>query len=237
MSDPQEVKRITEVYEDYQSDERTRARWDLDNPGNRMEWDRRRTLMQTMLDEHGVRPLSKKRILDIGCGRGRVLAEFRDLGVPASHLYGIDLLEDRIEQAKAAQPSMNFSCGNAQALEFADEHFDIVLLFTVFSSILDAAMRHNIAAEVGRVLKASGAVVIYDFRINNPNNPNTKAIGKADLLELFPASAFRIDARSTTLLPPLARRLGSTTRLLYPWLCRIPWLRTHYLSIIRKQAA
>jgi hypothetical protein len=50
--------------------------------------------------------------------------------------------------------------------------------------------------------------------------------------ELFPK--LRTNLRTITLLPPLARRLGRFTPILYPMLSAIPILRTHYLGLLVK---
>jgi hypothetical protein len=47
---------------------------------------------------------------------------------------------------------------------------------------------------------------------------------------LFPGSAIR--EQPITLLPPLARRLGATTPVLYEMLHTVPWLRSHLLTVI-----
>ena len=43
---------------------------------------------------------------------------------------------------------MNFQCGNAEKLPYADSLFDMILCFTVFTSIFDKTMKHNIAKDL-----------------------------------------------------------------------------------------
>jgi hypothetical protein len=105
---------------------------------------------------------------------------------------------------------------------------DMVLLFTVFSSILDHRMAENVATEVRRVLKPGGAVLWYDFRYDNPSNPHTRGMTKRHIRRLFPG--FTLNLRTITSLPPLARRLGRATSWLYPVLAAGPFLRTHYAA-------
>jgi hypothetical protein len=45
-------------------------------------------------------------------------------------------------------------------------------------------------------------------------------------------SGAQVSARSLTLLPPLARRLGPVAPKLYPPLHAVPVLRSHYLAIV-----
>lgn len=227
----QEVKRIQQVYRHYQ-EAPEQAKRDLTNPGNYAMLHERQSALQLVLAEHGLLPLTSHRVLDLGCGHGGVLASLLDLGAQPHNLYGIDLLPDRIEAARRAYPDIRFACGNAEHLDFQDACFDLVLLFTVFSSILDDGMAHNIAHEVRRVLKPSGAVLWYDFRYNNPWNPHVRGMTKWHIRQFFPD--FEMHLRTITLLPPLARRMGRLTPVLYPLLAAIPPLRTHYLGLLRK---
>ena len=126
-------------------------------------------------------------------------------------------------------------CANAEQLGFPDTSFDLVLLFTVFSSILNEQMSCNVAYEVSRVLRPGGAVLWYDFRYNNPRNPNVRGMTKRYIETLFPGLHMRL--HTITLLPPLARRLGRLTPVLYPVLAAIPPLRTHYLGVLVKLVA
>src|SRR5687767_11514213 len=104
---------------------------------------------------------------------------------------------------------MNFQEANAEALLFANGFFDLVAVFTVFTSILDSRMARNLSREINRVLRSGGAVVWYDLRMNNPLNPHVRGVSRKGIRELFPD--FRSRLVSITLVPPLARRWGSLT--------------------------
>ena len=56
-----------------------------------------------------------------------VLRDFIKYGAKSKYLYGIDLLEDRIEIAKDISPNINFKCGDASNLPFEDEYFNVVV--------------------------------------------------------------------------------------------------------------
>jgi ubiquinone/menaquinone biosynthesis C-methylase UbiE len=142
------------------------------------------------------------------------------------------LREDSVREAKKRFSGMPFLVANAVYLPFRDHNFDLVFLFTVFSSILCSNMAHNMATEIMRVLKPEGAVVWYDFRFNNPQNPHVRGMNKKAIQNLFPR--YRLELHEVTVLPQLARRLGRWTQILYPVLSTIPLLRTHYLGLIRK---
>jgi SAM-dependent methyltransferase len=231
-SETEEVARLRRTYQTYREGDLAGCRWSHTNPGNRAMVQERRKVMKSLLAIRGFLPLMGKRVLDVGCGTGGELAFFLTWDAEAENLCGIDLLPERIEAARSAHPELAFSCGNAEFLNFADGAFDMVLLFTVLSSILDPAMARNLCAEVARVLNPGGAVLFYDFRFHNPYNPNVRGVTRRKLSLLFPG--FGMYALSLTLLPPLARRLGRWTETLYPILASAPFLRTHNLGLLIK---
>jgi SAM-dependent methyltransferase len=227
-----EVERLARVYRSYAEDAAVQHQWDGRNPGNRAIFAERQRLVGRMLQSHGLSSLEQRVILEVGCGAGSVLAGLQRWGAQPCNLYGVDLLSHRIERARKRYPEINFQCANAERLDFDAGAFDLVLLFTVFSSILEPAMAANVAGEVHRVLASGGAVLWYDFRYDNPRNPHVRGMGKREIRDLFPD--FKVDLRTLTLLPPLARRLGPATSILYPLLSVLPLLRTHYLGVLIK---
>ena len=162
------------------------------------------------------------------------LAWLGELGAAHSQLVGVDLLPDRVAAAKREHPDIEFHVGNAEHLEFPDASFDMVMAFTVFSSIFDESMARNIAAEIVRVMRPGGALLWYDVRYDSVSNKNVHAVKATRLHSLFPT--LHGELVKVTLLPPLARRLGPLTRLAYPVLTRVPPLRSHLLGLLRKPA-
>ena len=227
-----EAERLRAVYHGYRKSQTVQARWSGANPGNRAIVRERTRALAHVLHGAGLLPLAQRRILDVGCGSGQVLASLTQWGAVPDRLYGLDLLSDRIRAARQQFPDIRFCRANAERLGFPDSAFDLVLLFTVFTSILDDRMARSVAREVERVLKPGGAVVWYDFRYDNPRNPNVRGMTKAAIRSLF--ADLELKLQMVTLLPPLARRLGRATPVLYPLLGRIPLLRTHYLGLLIK---
>jgi ubiquinone/menaquinone biosynthesis C-methylase UbiE len=234
MATNSEVDRLRAVYDSYDRDVQIQAQWSPCNPGNQAIEAERDRCLRRMLAAAGLLPLTNRRILELGCGSGKVLAGLTHWGAVPRHLYGIDLLPEQIDAARHAFPKVQFQTGNAEQLPFADQFFDLVLLFTVFTSVLNRQMAQNIACEVLRVLKIGGAAVWYDFRFRNPRNPHVRAMTRRKIQALFPT--FEPQLRTVTLLPPLARRLGPATSLLYPVLAGFPPLRTHYMGLLWKRS-
>jgi len=188
-----------------------------------------------VLKDSGIVSLNDLRILDVGCGAGGTLRTFNRYGVPSRNLFGIDLLPDRVETCRRLCPTIDVLCGSAAALPFEDESFDLVSQFTLFDTILEKDVRRRIAGEMMRVVRKDGAIIWYDFRVNNPRNPDVRAIGRKEIRELFPGCTIRL--RSVTLAPPIARLVAPRAWLLATALEAMPFLRTHYIGLIRKPGA
>ncbi|MFV9507762.1 MAG: class I SAM-dependent methyltransferase [Oscillochloridaceae bacterium umkhey_bin13] len=228
---PYETERLARVYADYANDAATRARWDGRNPGNAAIVAERQRSIRALLAAAGLLPLAGRRILEIGCGSGGVLSSLLALGAQPEDLYGVDLLPDRVAMAAQRLPCSHVQVANAEALPFPAARFELIAIFTVFSSILDPAMRRNVASEVRRVLRPGGAVLWYDFRYNNPRNPHVRGVTRPQIAALFPDLTLQL--QRITLLPPLARRLGALTPWLYAPLAGVPLLRTHEVGVLR----
>jgi ubiquinone/menaquinone biosynthesis C-methylase UbiE len=232
METRREVERLAGVYREYARTGAPRTRWSLDNAGNRAIAAERRARIRTLLAARGMPPLGACDILDVGCGTGDVLAELVSLGARPARCHGVDLRPDAIDVARSRHAAIRFEPGNAESLPVGDACVDLVLAFTVFTSILDATMAERVAAEMTRVLRPRGAVLWYDFRYDNPANPHVRGVGRRRIARLFPGLTPHLE--SLTVLPPLARRLGKTTPWAYPLLARVSPLRTHYLGLLRR---
>ena len=127
---------------------------------------------------------------------------------------------------------MTIRCGNASQLALPDAAFDLVFQSTVFTSILDGRTKQQIAGEMLRVVRSDGLIVWYDYHVNNPSNPDVRAVKKREIHELFPRCY--IELHRTTLAPPLGRWIAPRSWLLACFLENIPFLCTHYIGIIRK---
>ncbi len=230
-----EVQRLRAVYRQYAEQNLAASKWSPHNRGNQAIIRERDWLLAKLLDKAGLLPLGQRRVLDVGCGTGGVLAGFQHWGATPKNLVGVDLLAERISMAQRSFPDMSFQQANAEDLPFSDSSFDLIVLYTVLSSVLSAEMSLHIVRQVARVLRPGGAIAWYDFRIRNPFNPQVRGITRRRLAGLLPG--FELRLLPVTLLPPLARRLGPFTPWLYPLLAAVPWLRTHYVGLLLKPAS
>ena len=182
----------------------------------------------------GLVDLAGLEILDVGCGSGWWLRMLSEWGGTTSHLHGVDLLEDRIDKAKAlSPPEMDFRVSNSWPLPYSDGSMDICAASTVFSSILASSARLALAQEMGRVLRIGGWIMVFDYAVSDPRNPDTIGIGRSEIQRLFSELEFAHTKR-LILAPPLLRRLP---RYLL-WLANgieicMPFLCTHRLYLLR----
>jgi ubiquinone/menaquinone biosynthesis C-methylase UbiE len=79
---------------------------------------------------HAVAHLAGKRVLEIGCGEGRLTWRYAHT---AARVIGIDLDPARLRVAQRecppeVRPKLSFSLADSQALPFPDEAFDAAIL-------------------------------------------------------------------------------------------------------------
>ncbi len=194
----------------------------------------RRRRAAGLLHRAGVFPSAMTPCLEVGYGRLGWLGDLISWGVRETSLAGIELDKVRAAQAQAALPAADLRIGDASALPWADGHFPLVVTSTVFTSVLDLELRRRLANEIQRVMVPGGALLWYDFRVNNPRNPNVRGIGRKELEALFPTLSGSV--RTLTLAPPLLRRIVPWSHLLATLLEAIAPLRTHLLAVLLKPA-
>jgi 2-polyprenyl-3-methyl-5-hydroxy-6-metoxy-1,4-benzoquinol methylase len=104
------------------------------------------------------------RVLDVGCGRGRILQRLAT-AYPNSRFVGIDLSEDAVSYARAQAAGLRNIEYIAKDLSDFDrtaepEAFDFV---TTFDAIHDQAKPLNVLKGIRRTLKADGVYLMQDI--------------------------------------------------------------------------
>ena len=145
----------------------------------------------------------------------------------------MDLLENRIGPASRLSPNLQFLCADAAQLPFREASFQLVLQFMLLTSVLDNPFKQAIAREIARVLPSGGRLLWYDFAYDNPNNPDVRGIGCAEIKRLFPG--WRIRLRRITVAPPLGRLIGRLSPTVYYALASMRLLCTHYIGLLEKR--
>lgn len=201
------------------------------NPAALFALQQRQRQTLRLLRQIGLRDLKGLQILEMGCGSGGVLIEYLACGARPENLHGLDLLPDRLEEARRRLPVSPLICADGQRLPYPDASFDLALQYTAFSSLLDDQVKRRIAGELLRTLRPGGWLIWYDFWLN-PSNPQARGIRPAEVRRLFPGC--RIIFRRTTLAPPLARPLVPRSWPLALLLESLTVFNTHYLAALQK---
>ena len=158
------------------------------------------------------------------------------MGADPGRLTGLELRPERYAAARRALPAAT-TLWLGDALQAPEslvplQSQDVVLQSTVFSSLLDNSFQQRLAAAMWAWLKPGGAVLWYDFTINNPRNPDVRGVPLRRLRQLFPQG--RISAQRVTLAPPLARLVCRWHPACYTLFNSLPLLRTHVLAWAHK---
>lgn len=178
-------------------------------------------------------PVADWRVAEVGCGAGGNLMDMLRLGLRPQHLTGIELLPERLDAARAALPSqVRLLAGDASQAGIEPGSQDLVMQSTVFSSILDDGLQQRLAQAMWRWLKPGGAVLWYDFIVDNPRNPDVRGVPRRRVRALFPQGQMTV--RRVTLAPPIARAACRLHPGAYRVLNTIPFLRSHVLALITK---
>jgi SAM-dependent methyltransferase len=201
-------------------------------PSSRFMLERRNRAGAIMLRELGVFPESGNQCLEVGFGNVGWLSELIGWGISESDLHGIELDPARANKAREILPTADLRIGDAVELPWEDRAFQLVVVSTLFTSVLDNDVRRLIADEIVRVLAPGGALLWYDFAYNNPSNPNVRGIKRGEIKKLF--RTLRGKIRTVTLAPPLTRLIAPRWWTLATFLEAIPLLRTHLIAVLIK---
>jgi len=115
-----------------------------------------------------------EQVLDIGCGRGLALVGAAHR-LNTGHATGIDLWSAKdlsrntvqavTENALAERVAdkITIKTGDARALPFSDDSFDVVISMTAIHNIKGKAERRRAIGEAVRALKAGGTLAVFDI--------------------------------------------------------------------------
>jgi SAM-dependent methyltransferase len=128
------------------------------------------------------------RVLDVGCGIGRVALPLTEHLGPAGSYEGFDIVEDAIEWCRtnitARHPNFRFRHADlhndrynptgslddtSYVFPFEDASFDVVILTSVFTHMLPVGLAQY-TGEIARVLRPGGRVLVTMFLLNPESN-------------------------------------------------------------------
>jgi SAM-dependent methyltransferase len=183
----------------------------------------------------GFNDLSNVQALDVGCGRGRWLRLLLEWGAVPDNLHGIDLFESRIDHAQSiSHPFVDLRVASAFNLPFENESMDVVAATMLFSSMPDSEKREWTAREMQRLVCHGGWVMIMDFALSKPSNPDTIGITRKEITRLFPGMILQ-HTLNLILAPPVVRMLSPRFVCIAPAIeTLMPFLQTHRLFLLSK---
>jgi 2-polyprenyl-3-methyl-5-hydroxy-6-metoxy-1,4-benzoquinol methylase len=186
-----------------------------------------------ILSRFGYAAIQSKTVLEIGAGFGADILQFLRWGFLPENITVNDCLPDRCAHARKILPiGIRVIEANALDLDLPEGSFDIVLVSTVFTSILDSEFQERLATKIWVLVKPGGAVLWYDFIFDNPANPDVKGMPRRRVLELFPQA--KVSMRKITLAPPIARAVCRFHPGLYSAFNLFSSLRTHLVGWLEK---
>jgi ubiquinone/menaquinone biosynthesis C-methylase UbiE len=124
------------------------------------------------------------RVLDLGCGTGIVARRLRERLGGAARVTGLDTNGGMLAKAMSIGPEIDWREGNAMALPFGDQSFELVLAQQVLQFVPDPAAAFR---EIRRVLVPGGRLVASTWRPRS-EQPLYEAVGQLAEKHLGPGN-------------------------------------------------
>ena len=217
-----EKERINKIYSEYNENMTWKERYSIFREEvicSVQEVERKKLALLKKVEFAGKLQFCK--VIDIGGGSGSNVLRMVEYGVPPENIVYNEIFEPRYKNALKRLPrdTETILCDACELDKTHNERYDIVCMNTVMTSILEDEIRIRLANRIWKIIKPGGGILWYDFKYNNPKNPNVKKVTTADLNNLFPEG--KISIKSATLAPPIARSL-----------IKIPFLGVALLKIL-----
>ena len=101
------------------------------------------------------------KILDYGCGYGRISRLLKDAGYV--NIIGYDTSLGMIERGQIENPDLDLRHNDTYQLPEPSERFDAALVAAVFTSLPDESMQAMVLKEMNRILNDDGVLILSEF--------------------------------------------------------------------------
>ena len=127
------------------------------------EFDQTRNKYDPLIDELKNYVKKNEKVLDLGCGTGRLRSLFTDKNIDYT---GVDFAENLIQIAKEKYGDY-FKTADILSLPFSSQYFDSVWSIAVLHHIPTDKLRKQVLGEIKRVLKPNGRVIMTCWKIKS----------------------------------------------------------------------
>jgi ubiquinone/menaquinone biosynthesis C-methylase UbiE len=174
-----------------------------------------RDLLIEALREHGLQTsdMAGLSVIELGCGWGRNLHQFVELGIAVGNIAGVDLIEHFIAFGRSQNPALDIAVGDATRTGFGDSAFDVVLLHTVLSAITDRDLHGKLLREARRLVKSAGIVIVFDIANGYPVGRTNVSGEELVFIQPVPRASLCATAAEAGLTMRSCRRSGLMPRL------------------------
>ncbi len=182
----------------------------------------------------------KAKVLDVGCGTGKLAVEAAATLKRGSKIFGIDPVPEMLNVARAnvlkaglrgkSEVQITFKQGRIEALPFKTDNFDLVLA-SMMTHHLDRELKFCGFREIFRVLKPGGTFINVDFGTSRSGERGQfgslmklAAFLYFNVLETLRSNfMLLVKDHFTGLLPPLLSRVGFV---------KVQFLPSHYKWVV-----
>ncbi len=107
------------------------------------------------------------KILDLGCGNGRLLKVIQSAGKKYEYV-GVDFSDKLLEQARQLFPDEHFEQADMARLNFPENSFDVICLIASFHHLDSKKEREDLLNNIYRWLKPGGVLFMTNWNLLQP---------------------------------------------------------------------
>lgn len=135
------------------------------------------------------------RVLDYGCGYGRIMAELDDLGF--AQITGADISSTLITRGRRGRPDLHFELMETPPrLNHPAGSFDVIMLFAMLTCVPDDQAQRELVAEIHRLLAPGGLLYLSDLTVQPDERSHRRYAAHAERSDT-PYGVFTTDDGAT----------------------------------------